>query len=193
MKITTQEQRDGQMRATVIGGAQGFVGGLAVAGPASYLLNKRWAYYRSLPPSLKALGIIIVVVPSFVISAERAGLRYEREQWQVPWTGVGKTELDSVAARQQAKWESMAWGERIKDVAARHQYGLIGGGWAASMVVQARMWAQGLTIGVMIAAGALTHAHRAKAQEEGAVRHLEADHSWRDIVAEEERLKAEGK
>lgn len=34
-------------------------------------------------------------------------------------------------------------------------------------VVQARMWAQGLTIGILIAAGALTHARRAKMYEEG--------------------------
>ena len=39
-------------------------------------------------------------------------------------------------------------------------------------IVQARMWAQGLTIGVVLAAGALTHAHRTRMQEEGAVRHL---------------------
>ena len=69
------------MRATIMGGVKGFLGGLAVAGPVSYVFNKRWAYYRGLPPSLKALGIIIVVVPSFAITAERAGLRFEREHW----------------------------------------------------------------------------------------------------------------
>lgn len=205
--MQTQDQRDAQMRATTIGAAKGFVGGLAVAAPMSYIMNQRWAYYRALPPSLKALGIVVVVVPSFAISAERAGLRYEREQW----SGIGKAEIDTVAARQQAKWDAMSWSEKAKDVAARHEYGLIGGGWALSMVgafsmimrnpyqtlpqkvVQARMWAQGLTIGVVLAAGALTHAHRARSLEQGAVRHLEADHSWKDIIAEEQRAEAAAK
>ncbi|KAJ3525346.1 hypothetical protein NM688_g8415 [Phlebia brevispora] len=53
-------------------------------------------------------------------------------------------------------------------------------------IVQARMWAQGLTIGVLIAAGALTHAQRQKAIEEGPIHHRAADHSWRDIVEYEQ-------
>ena len=80
-------------------------------------------------------------------------------------------------------------------------------------VVQARMWAQGLTIGIIIAAGILTHSQRSKAYEEedehrvrhlvrnlcsdfGASAHLflplaqPADHSWQDILAQEERERA---
>ena len=59
---------------------------VGLAFPASFLLQKRWPYYQHLPPSLKALGIILVVVPSFVISAEHAGRRFEREQWCVFFT-----------------------------------------------------------------------------------------------------------
>lgn len=33
-------------------------------------------------------------------------------------------------------------------------------------IVQARMWAQGLTIGIIIAAGVLMHSQRAKAYDE---------------------------
>lgn len=66
------------------------------------------------------------------------------------------------------------------------------------------MWAQGLTIGVLIAAGALTHARKTKEVDEFGHRHIvsqcclplvqglivmlqEPDHSWRDIVAQEEK------
>ncbi|TCD70801.1 hypothetical protein EIP91_001491 [Steccherinum ochraceum] len=161
-KITTQQQRDAQMHATVLGGAKGFFGSLAIAGPTAYILNKRWAYYRALQPSLKALGIIIAVLPTLVISAERAGLRYEREQW----TGVGKAEIDAVAARQQSRWEAMSFTEKARDVAARHEYGLIVGGWAASMV------------------GAFSLIMRNPSS-----RH-DADHSWREIIAEEEKAAA---
>lgn len=80
------------MRATVVGGAKGFTGGLAFALPASYLLNRRWAYYRHFPPSLKAFGVILVAVPAFVINAEHAGLKYEKEHWYVV-TSVRRSRL----------------------------------------------------------------------------------------------------
>lgn len=64
-----------------MGGAKGFAGGLAVSSAASYYLNKTRSSYRALPPSLKAFGIILITVPSFVITAERAGLRYEKQHW----------------------------------------------------------------------------------------------------------------
>ncbi|CCL99405.1 uncharacterized protein FIBRA_01423 [Fibroporia radiculosa] len=203
MKVVTQEEMDAHMRATIVGGAKGFTGGLAVALPISYALNRRWGYYRQLPPSLKAFGVIMVAVPSFVISAERAGLRFEKEHW----TDLGKEELDAKVAREQARWESLSLSQKARDVAARHEYGFIGGAWAATMlgafgyimrnpyqtfpqkVVQARMWAQGLTIGILIAAGALTHAKRMKGAEvdEHGRRHIEPDHSWQDIIAQEEQ------
>jgi len=201
MKIATKEEQDAQMRATIIGGAKGFAGGLGVALPASYLLNRRVPYYRALPPSLKAFGVILIAVPSFVINAEHAGLKYEKEHW----TDAGKEEMDTQQAREQHRWESLSLTQKIRDTAARHEYGFIGTAWAATMVgafgwimrdpyqtlpqkiVQARMWAQGLTIGILIAAGALTHAKRAKEVDEYGHRHIEPDHSWRDIVAQEER------
>ena len=52
------------------------------------------------------------------------------------------------------------------------------------------MWAQGLTIGVLIAGGAMTHAQRAKAIDEGPMRHQTPDHSWRDILEHEENTAA---
>ncbi|EPQ58964.1 hypothetical protein GLOTRDRAFT_70022 [Gloeophyllum trabeum ATCC 11539] len=204
MKIVSSDDIDNYQRATAIGGAKGFFGGLAVAGPASYILNKRWPYYRQLPPSLKAFGIILVAVPSFVIAAEHAGQKYEKDHW----TGVGKVELDTAAAREQARWEALSPSEKVKDWAARHQYGVIGGSWALSMVgsfgwimrdphqsfaqkiVQARMWAQGLTIGVLLAAGAISHANR---HNQGSARNAIPDHSWKDILEQEERVQQEAR
>jgi hypothetical protein len=42
------------------------------------------------------------------------------------------------------------------------------------------MWAQGLTIGILIAAGVLTHSERAEAAKHPAV-----DHSWRELLEAE--------
>ncbi|KAH9894457.1 hypothetical protein C8Q73DRAFT_695626 [Cubamyces lactineus] len=209
MKLVSKEELDAQQHATIIGGLKGFAGGLAFALPASYVLHRRWHYYRALPPSLKALGVILVAVPSFVISAEHAGQRFEEERW----TGAGKAELDAVQARQKAKWETMTTGQKISDFAKRHEYGIILTSWATALVgsftyimrdpyqstpqkiVQARMWAQGLTIGIIIAAGVLTHSQRAKKydeEEDHRIHHIAPDHSWRDILEQEERERAQG-
>jgi hypothetical protein len=42
------------------------------------------------------------------------------------------------------------------------------------------MWAQGLTIGILIAAGIVTHSERADAANHHAV-----DHSWRELLEAE--------
>lgn len=49
-------------------------------------------------------------------------------------------------------------------------------------IVQARMWAQGLTIGLLIVAGALSAQRRAAAATEGNL-----DHSWKDVLDQKER------
>lgn len=49
-------------------------------------------------------------------------------------------------------------------------------------IVQARMWAQGLTIGILIATGIITHSQR-----EEAAKHNNVDHSWRELLDAEAR------
>lgn len=80
-QILTAEEAAAHQQATIVGGAKGFFGGLAVILPASLLAHRRWPYYRALPPSIKALGVVSVVVPSFVIAAEQAGHAFERQRW----------------------------------------------------------------------------------------------------------------
>ena len=48
------------------------------------------------------------------------------------------------------------------------------------------MWAQGLTIGVLIAAGILTQSQRSEAQA-----HRSVDHSWKNILEEQEKEEKE--
>jgi len=44
------------------------------------------------------------------------------------------------------------------------------------------MWAQGLTIGILIATGIVTHSQRAEGAKNNAV-----DHSWRELLEAEAR------
>jgi len=200
MKIITEEELQAHNNATIRGALEGAIGGAALALPGFYLLNRRWPYYRSLPFSLKVLGLIFVVVPGTAIQAERRGLEFDRSQW----VGAGKMELDREAAEKRAAWEELSAQNKITHWLVRHQYSIIFGSWLGTCaiagniiwknkyqtgpqkLVQVRMWAQGLTVGMVLVAGLLTHANR----QEAAARAKPIDHSWAAML-EEQRLERE--
>ncbi|OBZ75928.1 Respiratory supercomplex factor 2, mitochondrial [Grifola frondosa] len=193
MKLATEEELAGHHAATVRGAVEGVVAGFAISLPASWYANRRWAYYRKLPIHLKALGVIMVVAPLYAIQAERRGVEFDKSTW----TGAGKALLEKEEVRERKRLNMLQGSEKIREWAARNQYKVILGSWALSMgiagaivmgnrhqstaqkVVQARMWAQGLTIGVLIGAGVLTHSQR--------VLQREADHSWVGILEEQQK------
>ncbi|KAI0698526.1 hypothetical protein C8T65DRAFT_660480 [Cerioporus squamosus] len=200
MKFATEEELAGHQRATVRGALEGVAAGLAISLPASWYMHRRWPAFRALPIQLKALGVILVVGPAFAIQAERRGVEFDESTW----TGAGKAVLDREEKATESRWEALSSREKFRDWAMRNQYKIILGSWAAGMavagtvvmrnryqstpqkVVQARMWAQGLTIGVLIAAGVLTQSQRSQAHQNRSV-----DHSWQNILDEQEREEKE--
>ncbi|KAL0950150.1 hypothetical protein HGRIS_010146 [Hohenbuehelia grisea] len=196
MKFATEQQLHEHAVASRRGAIEGGGAGVVAATAASYWAHRRFPSYRALPLSLKALGVIIVAAPLLAIQAERRGLEYDRTQWE----GESVKILEEKEVKEEARWESLDTSSKLKDWALRHQYSLIVGGWALSLgvagavlyrdkyqtvpqkVVQARMWAQGLTISLLIAAGALTSSQRAEA-----LQHRNTDHSWRDVLEQQEK------
>ncbi|KAF9464824.1 hypothetical protein BDZ94DRAFT_1320699 [Collybia nuda] len=191
---------EAQEAASRRGAIEGALGSTIVAGLGSYYLHRRYPVYRALPLSLKSLGVIILIAPALTIQAERRGIEYERSQWE----GEGVRLLSVKQEEEKQRWEQLSRKEKFADWADRNQYTLILGGWATSLgvagliisrdkiqttaqkVVQARMWAQGLTIGLLIVAGALTQHKRAEAAQ-----HLNNDHSWKALLDQQERDKQE--
>lgn len=155
------------------------MGGLAIALPAGYLAQRKWPAFRAMPVQLKTLAVILIVLPCYAIQAERRGVEFDESTW----TGAGMREIERVKTEQEREWEHMSTGQKFKAWAMHNQYKVILGSWAASMavagaivmanrhqtmpqkIVQARMWAQGLTVGVLVGAGVLTHSQREKAFE----------------------------
>ncbi|KAI0677103.1 hypothetical protein C8Q78DRAFT_987566 [Trametes maxima] len=200
MKFATEEELAGHHAATVRGAIEGVIGGLALSLPASFYLQRNWTYYRRLPPHLKALGVIMIVGPCYAIQAERRGVEFDKSTW----TGAGKAELDREERVAESRWQALDTKAKLKEWAIQNQYKVILGSWAASMalagaivmrnryqstpqkVVQARMWAQGLTIGVLIAAGVLTQTQRQQQHDNRTV-----DHSWAHILEEQEKEEQE--
>ncbi|KAI0053616.1 hypothetical protein FA95DRAFT_1530464 [Auriscalpium vulgare] len=201
MKVNVSQEEFAELQAESLRGSiEGIVGGLAVSLPLSYLAHRKWAAYRALPPSLKALGVIIIVAPSYAIRTEHRVIQYDRAH---NWQGASKILLDQRVARQHAEDEAesaLSYKDQFQLWVNKNQYQFILGSWVASMavagtiimrdrhqstsqkVVQARMWAQGLTIGVLVAAGILTHTQR-----EEALLHPTIDHSWKDLLEAEAR------
>jgi len=117
------------------------------------------------------------------------------------WTEVGKSRFEQRQHEERERWDALSRKDKVAEWAAKHQLSVVTGSWATAMsvagsiimrdplltmpqkVVQVRLWAQGLTIGVVIAAAALTHAQRAQARE----MRKHGDHSWEHAL-EDERL-----
>ena len=82
MKVNvSQEELDALQAASLRGAVEGILGGLAISLPLSYLAHRRFPAYRALPPSLKALGIVLVVGPTYAIQTERRGLEFDEERY----------------------------------------------------------------------------------------------------------------
>ena len=202
MKLASPEEIAAHAAASRRGAIEGGVASSIVAVGTSYWLHRRYPAYRQLPLSLKALGVVIVVAPFISIQAERRGYEYD----QSTWTGDHQQILSEKQTAEAERWEKLPTTSKVGEWAARHQYSIILGGWASSLavagtiiqrnkfqttaqkVVQARMWAQGLTIGLLIVAGALTHTRKFEGEN-----HVKVDHSWQEVLEhqEKERVEAE--
>ncbi|OAX43267.1 hypothetical protein K503DRAFT_732021 [Rhizopogon vinicolor AM-OR11-026] len=187
---------EGENAATTRGAIEGALLGSAIVAPTWYMLNRRWPAFRSMPYTVKTLGAVIITAPLISIRAEHRGLEFHRKHWP----GVEKTELEKREAAERARWASLSTKDKLAEWTANHQLSVIIGSWALTMgivgnkvmrdplmstpnkLVQVRLWAQGLTIGVVIATAALTHSQRARAAR---MRTYSPDHTWAHLLDEQ--------
>lgn len=180
------------MKQVVTNFGKGAVVGSAMFTPLHFLLKKRSATYRSLPLPGKVFLGMMSIVPVATVFAEKAGEHYISDNM---WDSVGKTEIERQAHESEERWNKLSTTEKAKDWAGRNQYSIIGGSWVASLgiafgivqrnkhqtfsqkLVQARMWAQGLTVGVLLVSAVL-----AGVNAKGEKPKRAADHSWKDIL-----------
>ncbi|WWC57651.1 uncharacterized protein I303_100184 [Kwoniella dejecticola CBS 10117] len=202
MKLATAEDIQAYNDATINGGIRGLFYGIGLSVPGFYLLNKRLAAYRALPTPLKAAGYVMVIVPCISIAAEKQGEAFTRSQY----SGVAKLELDKEAQLEDQRWQALSSAQKFGDWAGRHKYQLVGASWVGSLlgawalvnrnkhqttsqkVVQARMWAQGLTVGLLMASALLTGFDSSKSEEPRAPHE---DHTWKAILDADPHLNPE--
>ncbi|KAK2740903.1 hypothetical protein FQN55_008602 [Onygenales sp. PD_40] len=226
MKLLTKEEEAAHYGAVVRGGTLGGVAGL-VGGLAGVLAaSKRFPTIKNLTLPMKAFLVTSAGTFVGIIAADHSSRSFEAAQHE-EHQFLG----DREARRRQEELATMSTSDRLFDFVRREKYKLMTGAWAASMIgswmlvsrnpmltkgqkiVQARVYAQGLTLAVMVGTAALEISDQRKGKgildkvKQKQVRTAKADEGsnivakqhkesyvgedlWKDMVdAEEERLK----
>ncbi|KIS67873.1 uncharacterized protein UMAG_03929 [Mycosarcoma maydis] len=188
------ERREAQYNASVSAAARGFGAGLAVSAPSAYVLNRSWPAFRSLTPAIKLFFVSSFAIGTGVIAADKAGIRFDQEHY----TDAGAAVQRRFQSRTQSEWNSLSTRDKALTWAKENKFSVVAATWASSMVgifayihtqpmsfaqklVQARVWAQGITLASLVGMAAIT---QIPSKGDSIIRqHKEAaDHSWREFV-----------
>lgn len=213
MKILTKEQEDAHYNAVLKGGSVGTALGLAGGWAGVMLASRRWAGVRNLTLPMKAFLVTSSGTFTGIIAADHSSRNFDEGQ------NSQKTYVhDLEQARRQHEISRMSTTDRMMDFMHREKYKVIGLSWVGSMMaawafvartpmtgpqklVQARVYAQGLTVAMMCAvaafeihdqrkgSGFLDSVKAKRAREAASGKQVQED-MWKDMVdAEEKRLK----
>lgn len=223
MKILTKQEEQEHYNATIQGGLLGGFAGLAAGSLGVFAATKRYPAFKGLGLPLQAFLVCSTSTFGAIISADKYSRHYERNRDpSQQYEDKAKSVQEQINAQRSSTQKLTAW-------AAENRYSIVFGSWVASIagalgiigrdkyltttqkLVQARVWAQGLTIAVVVASLALetkdgaTGAGRWETVKildpndpqhkrliEKKVHHerYAGEDQWRDMVeAEEQRLK----
>ncbi|OOG00863.1 hypothetical protein ASPCADRAFT_202696 [Aspergillus carbonarius ITEM 5010] len=224
MKILTKEEEDAHYRTVLKGGTIGGVLGLLGGAAGVLLAQKRFPTIRNLTLPMKSFLVTSSGTFVGIIAADHASRDFEASR------NASRQWYENREERlRQEELAQLSFTDRALQWARREKYKIVGATWVASMVgsfalvsrnkhlsgsqkiVQARVYAQGLTLAVLVASAAFEiserRARRAglleKAKEKKdqgvekvkeVVEEVQEGHEtgdlWKDMVAaEEERLK----
>ncbi|KAK4580501.1 Replication factor C, subunit RFC4 [Recurvomyces mirabilis] len=223
MKILTPQEEKEHYNATITGGIGGGAMGTAVGALGVYAATARYPAFRSLSLPFRAFLVTSTGTFAAIISADTYSRSYERSRHPEKNYVDDEEKLRAQAQSQKSTQQrTMEW-------LSENRYGVVFGSWVASMgtalglvgrnpylttqqkLVQARVYAQGLTIAVVIISLAFEGTDSAtgrgrwetikvldpddpthKNMIEKQIHHerYAGEDQWRDMVAaEEERIK----
>lgn len=192
------------MKGGALGGTIALVAGTA----AVYGAGRRYAVIQSLTLPFKAFLAVSAGSFGAIVTADRSGRAFESSQHQdQEYHDARQSFFNARIAERTASEKAILW-------ARQNKYSIVFGSWAASMcaafmlvkrsplstaqkLVQARLWAQGLTLTVVIASLGLESAE--SEMDKAAKTITEAERSkekdqWMDMVdAEENRMREHGR
>lgn len=168
MKLLTKEEEAEHWNATVSGGIYGGVLGTLVGSAAVILAQRRYPTFRGLTVPFRTFLACSTGTFSAIIAADRASRGYEAENQ--PERNYQPDEQAQLRAQIE---ENKPFFQRAKDWGNENRYSIVFGSWVASMgtswaivhrnkyltgaqkLVQARVYAQGLTLAVLLASLAM--------------------------------------
>lgn len=167
MKVLTKEQEQQHYNETLKGGVIGGLGGLGIGTLGVLIAANRSKFFRGLTLPLRAFLITSAGTFSGIVSADHFSRAYERASNP---KDVEYAERES--RRIQEENQGKTFTERAMDFGRKERYKIVAGSWVASMatafalvnrnkyltgqqkLVQARVYAQFLTLGVLVASAA---------------------------------------
>lgn len=167
MKILTKEEEEAHYRETLKGGTIGTVVGLGAGWGAVLLASRRYHFFRTLTLPLKAFLVTSSGTFAGIIAADHYSRAYEQQR-----NPLDREFHERREEQREAALAGKTFTERAFDFARSERYKIVGGSWILSMVaafsivnrnkyltgaqklVQARVYAQFLTLGVLVASAA---------------------------------------
>ncbi|KAI9837418.1 MAG: hypothetical protein M1838_004829 [Thelocarpon superellum] len=166
MKILTKEEEEAHYNATLKGGITGGLVGLALGTGAVYAASVRFPAFRSLTLPLRTFLVTSTGTFAAIVSADKYSRDFEKQRHPEELYRDASSEALAAARAQET------YSKRLFDWGREHRYPIVAGSWVASMgialglvgrnpylttaqkLVQARVYAQGLTLAVLIATAA---------------------------------------
>lgn len=168
MKVISKEEEREHFGHVMRGGLIGGSAGLAVGLVGVWGASRRYAVVRSLTLPFKSFLVSSSATFGAIVVAERHSIRFQRSH-----DPMNNYLEDAQRAAEEARRTQRTEAQRMLDWAREHRYSIVFASWVASMaialsivgrskymstsqkVVQARVYAQGLTLAVLIATAAL--------------------------------------
>ncbi|KAG8775700.1 hypothetical protein FRC12_001329 [Ceratobasidium sp. 428] len=174
MKLITKQQQEEAARATGWGGLKGGAFGLALAIPALHFAGKRYPAVKAIPSVQRGWLMLVSALGFGMTNAELSYEAYLKSQWHGRAAEIlRKEEQEEISGLHQLSWQG-----RTLHWAKEHRFGIIGMSWVSAMaisgglifgrnpqvpfsqkIVQVRMYAQGVTIAVLLASAGLAAIH----------------------------------
>ncbi|ODV62857.1 Rcf2p [Ascoidea rubescens DSM 1968] len=195
MKILSEDEKAAHSSATFWAGFKGGLAGAAISALLFTVGAKRWPVLHRLPTAAKTA--VVITPPTLLISicAEEGSNNFDKIVYSSEHT-------QQTALKEYLRWQNLSYREKTIELVSSNRYSIIVGAWAASLygswalvnrdpimtkpqkIVQARMYAQFLTVALLLGSIGLT------VWEENNMSHTPQAHkiedSWKDILADEE-------
>ncbi|KAI9826288.1 MAG: hypothetical protein M1832_000205 [Thelocarpon impressellum] len=166
MKILTKEEEQAHYSATLRGGIGGGLAGLTLGAGAVYAASVRFPAFRTLTLPLRAFFVTSAGTFAAIVSADKYSREFEKSRHpEERYQDRASTVLEEARRRESSSQRLLSWGRE-------NRYPIVTASWVASMgtalalvnrnpylsnaqkLVQARVYAQGLTLAVLVATAA---------------------------------------